>query len=50
MEFKFNENIIINEKKSEDENLDITLIQLAKAMIDLFKAQRNKNKNSYKQL
>ncbi len=41
---------IINEKKSEDENLDITLIQLAKAMIDLFKAQRNKNKNSYKQL
>ena len=41
---------IINEKKSEDENLDITLIQLAKAMIDLFKAQRNKNKNPYKQL
>ena len=32
---------IINEKKSEDKDLDITLIQLAKAMIDLFKAQRN---------
>lgn len=34
---------IINEKKQNDGELDIYLIQLAKAMTDLFKAQRNKN-------
>lgn len=38
---------MINEKKVDDENLDINLIQLARAMTDLFQKQRNKNKNMY---
>lgn len=38
---------MINEKKTDDENLDINLIQLARAMTDLFQKQRNKNKNMY---
>ena len=38
---------MINEKKVDDENLDINLIQLARAITDLFQKQRNKNKNMY---
>lgn len=38
---------MINEKRTDDENMDINLIQLAEAMTDLFRRQRNKDENMY---
>ena len=38
---------MINEKKADDKNLDINLIQLASAMTNLFQKQRNKNQDMY---
>lgn len=38
---------MINEKRTDDDNMDINLIQLAEAMTDLFRRQRNKDENMY---